>query len=567
MFLGLSACSSVEKKAELKSSLEVQPPTAVTTAPTESASPNEASGLTADLLYDLLLSGFAFQAGELETASVALSRAARASGDVELNSRAARMALHSKQYAEAAKLGQDWIAQNPKDHLAFIITALAAILDDNSELSLDTLTALLAQDESLLGLRFQQIGEVFLKHADRPAAYLMLEELVSSHSQVPQAWMVLAGLAQRNKDTAKMLLALDKVLALDAENQSAAGYKLAALEANKTAQANFAQDYLLAHPQAHIFHMQYVRLLLRADEDKLALEQVLALLETDAENADAVNIAALLYQGEEDYKNAAMLFKRRLVLTPEDDRSRIYYASALQHLKRYDDAKIILAEIKDKTEVFDGQRQMALVIEQDEGIDGALAFLETVRGHDQAQNVQLIVDKELMLKRAERKQEALKVINEGLVLYDDDTLRYHRALMTVDMDDLKTHESDMRILLARKPENPHYHNTLGYSLLTMSDRLEEATEFINKAHALKPDDPYILDSKGWLEYKKGDFMAALKLLKQAYAIDQDAEIAAHIGEVHWVNGEQQKARDYWQKGDKIDAKNKSLIEIKARFLK
>ena len=83
---------------------------------------------------------------------------------------------------------------------------------------------------------------------------------------------------------------------------------------------------------------------------------------------------------------------------------------------------------------------------------------------------------------------------------------------------------------------------------------------------LLPDDPYILDSKGWLEFKKGHFSLAIQFLLKAFEIDQDAEIAAHIGEVYWAQGDHEKAKQVWINADKIDASNKALIETKARFL-
>ena len=125
----------------------------------------------------------------------------------------------------------------------------------------------------------------------------------------------------------------------------------------------------------------------------------------------------------------------------------------------------------------------------------------------------------------------------------------------------------MRLLLEAEPDNPHYNNTLGYTLL-ISDgqRLKEAGQLINRAHELKPDDPYILDSKGWLEFKLGHFELALEYLLQAFAIDRDAEIAAHIGEVYWKMDQPEKAREFWLEGDKIDPDNKSLKAVKERYL-
>jgi len=133
---------------------------------------------------------------------------------------------------------------------------------------------------------------------------------------------------------------------------------------------------------------------------------------------------------------------------------------------------------------------MSMLIEQADGTDAALTYLQTLGVESEDQATQLIIDRELILQRAARTDEAYALINDTLLQNpDNDTLRYHRALILVERDDLLGHEADMQILLANEPENAHYNNTLGYSLLVMSDRLDEASVLINKAHELEAQDP------------------------------------------------------------------------------
>ena len=66
-----------------------------------------------------------------------------------------------------------------------------------------------------------------------------------------------------------------------------------------------------------------------------------------------------------------------------------------------------------------------------------------------------------------------------------------------------------------------------------------------EALAFKPDDPAILDSLGWVYYRIGELSRAENYLRQAWQSYPDAEIAAHLGEVLWIQGKQQEARDIW----------------------
>ena len=572
-----SGCNTLHPTAEPRPAVE-QPAVAPHSALVRPAFPkneNEPEGLSAELLYDLLLSSIAFQEGAVDVATSALIRAAQSTQDPELIARAVRMAIHNKSYDQAVALGGQWVKISGENPRAYIITSLAAILNKQDTTALDILESLFKQDETKHGLYFQQIGDIFLQLTESDAPLSVLTQLVDQHPQLSQGWMVLAGLAQRNENLAEIATlklpvfidALDQILALEPNNQTAAGYQLIALGEDAHAQEAFAEQFIKKNPDALIFRMQYARMLLREDREAPALDALLTLLDQDESNGEALYLTALIYQNKEAYQEAAVYFKRRLDAVPNDDRSRIYYASALQQLEKFDAARKALEQVKNKDDVFDSKRQIALLIEQQEGIENALIYLDTLQGIDDSENIQLIIDQELMLKRAGRNSEALAFINESLEQYpQDDSLLYHRALISVEQEDLVSHEADMRVLLERKPENPHYYNTLGYSLLTLSDRLEEAGTLIEKAHELEPKDPYILDSKGWLEYKKGNLAIALNYLNQAFDLDRDAEIAAHIGEVYWVQGEQKKARDVWREGDKIEEDNKSLLETKARFL-
>ncbi len=525
-------------------------------------------GLTSGLLYELLLSSIAFQRGEIQVASDALIKAAHQTEDPVVVSRAVRMAVHSQNYVQGVELGQRWISLSPQDHQAYIITALAAVMNDQGEVGLKVLQELLAQDSAQINLRFGQLGELFLQHAEGETAQGVLQQLADDHTDVAEAWLVLAGMAQKNQDFPTMNSALDRVLEIEPGSEKAASYKLLALSGAEAEQTAFATDFLETYPGAHGFRMQYAQLLLRREDDTAALEQLLSLLEFDPEHSEAMNLVALLYQAREDYPKAAEYFSLRLEAVPGDDRTRLYLANAYQQLERYDEAKQVLAQVSDETEVFNARRQMALLIEEADGADAGLAYLQTLESGNEAEAVQLVVDRQQMLQRVGRSEEAYTLVNQAMERYpDNQNLRYHRALVAVEQEDFEVHETDMQILLTLEPDNAHYNNTLGYSLLVTDEkRLKEAGRLINRAHELKPNDPYILDSKGWLEYKLGHKELALEYLLKAFEIDRDAEIAAHIGEVYWEMGQREKAREFWLEGDKIDPDNTALKAVKARYL-
>jgi len=123
----------------------------------------------------------------------------------------------------------------------------------------------------------------------------------------------------------------------------------------------------------------------------------------------------------------------------------------------------------------------------------------------------------------------------------------------------------LRKVIALKPDHHHAYNALGYSLAERNQRLPEARDLIRKALDLSPGEPFITDSLGWVEYRLGNRSEALRLLQQAYRARPDAEIAAHLGEVLWVLGQQDEARRVWREAKTRDAGNDVLRATLARL--
>jgi predicted Zn-dependent protease len=97
-------------------------------------------------------------------------------------------------------------------------------------------------------------------------------------------------------------------------------------------------------------------------------------------------------------------------------------------------------------------------------------------------------------------------------------------------------------------------------------RLDEAQQLIDKALALLPDDPFIMDSKGWVQFRKGDKQGALDTLQKAFSRRPDPEIAAHLGEVLWSLGRQDDARKVWADAVRESPDNAALADTIKKYL-
>ena len=148
----------------------------------------------------------------------------------------------------------------------------------------------------------------------------------------------------------------------------------------------------------------------------------------------------------------------------------------------------------------------------------------------------------------DKQTQADQVLQQGIKRYPDDlNLLYTRAMLAEKRNDLPQMEKDLRAIITREPDNAMALNALGYTLADRTTRYAEAKSLIDKAHQLTPDDPAVLDSLGWVNYRLGNLDEAERFLRQALERFPDHEVAAHLGEVLWANGKRREARQIWAK--------------------
>jgi Flp pilus assembly protein TadD len=171
-----------------------------------------------------------------------------------------------------------------------------------------------------------------------------------------------------------------------------------------------------------------------------------------------------------------------------------------------------------------------------------------------------------ILQDAGRKDEASQVLNDALGVFPEDiSLRYARALLVVSMGQLELAESDLRQIISVQPDNAAALNALGYTLADLTDRYDEAEQLISLAYRLQPEDPSIIDSMGWIAYRLGHLNEAERYMREAWEMMQNAEIAAHLGEVLWARGQMDEARSLWKLGLQMESGNEILTETMQRF--
>ena len=171
-----------------------------------------------------------------------------------------------------------------------------------------------------------------------------------------------------------------------------------------------------------------------------------------------------------------------------------------------------------------------------------------------------------LLRTADHGAEAFALLDEELQRApDDQDLLYESAMLAEQTGKIDVMESRLRKLIALKPDHAHAYNALGYSLADRGERLEEAESLITRALELTPGDPFILDSMGWVRFRRGNPEEALRHLERAYDMRPDPEIAAHLGEVLWAMKREADAARVWNDALSAHPDNSVLKNVMQRF--
>ena len=323
-------------------------------------------------------------------------------------------------------------------------------------------------------------------------------------------------------------------------------------------------ETVTAYPDNQELRLQYARLLGSERDYPGARAQFVILLEKDPENAELLTTAALLDFELELYDAALQKFERLISLNENVDEAHYYVGRIAVLDDRYPEAIEAFAQVGPSREFRDAKARAAELLAD-------TAFASDIRGFFAAQRQAYPGNAEqLFLLEADAlrdwKGEALKAYDRGLTTFPRSfSLLYGRAMVHEAEGQLGAMEDDLRSILAQDPDHAATLNALGYTLTNHTNRYEEAADLIERALVLSPGDPAILDSLGWVYYKLGQFAQSEALLRQAHRAFPDPEVAAHLGEVLWIQGKEIEAQDIWQDGLSKAPDHRIILEAVERL--
>lgn len=531
--------------------------------------------LTREVMFQVLAAEVAAQNGQFAPAVATYMSLAQNLRDPRLARRATELSLTERSLDHAMRAAQLWYELAPQStQAAQSIEALWLATGRFTEVE-PLLRQRLAQARTAGQVPevYGQLARQLIRTNDRPGALALLERVSEPDQTVPEAHLAIATVAAASGENERSAAEAEKAIALRPDDERTAVVAAQLIQPGPDGHARAArllEAFLKRQPTALEARFTYARMLAADKKTEAASEQMAMALQQDPQNpAVLLSMAQLAYQLKQPQVAEGHL-RRYLDLPPSIQRDNatawLFLGQIAEDEKRYDDADRWLAQITSGDQYVPALVRRALIKAKAGKVEAGRELLRTATVSSPRERVQLISAEAQLLREAGRNKAAFDLLNQALERQPENPdLLYDQAMAAERIGRVDILEGSLRKLITLRPDFAHAYNALGYTFADRNIRLEEAEQLIDKALTLAPDDPHIMDSLGWVYYRRGRLAESVDVLRRAYAIRPEPDIAAHLGEVLWKSGKHQEAREMWEAARKADPANETLKETLARL--
>ena len=504
--------------------------------------------LNGGMLYEFLLAEVALQRGNVGLAAQAYVDLAKKTRDPRVAKRATEIALYARMSGIAAESARIWLETEPQSAQA--LQTLTGLLVSTNRLdeAQPYLKSLLVSGGRSPADGFLQLNRLLGSNPDKAATLRTIQGLATAFPDLPEAKFAIAQAALAAGQDPLALAQVREAASMRPDWELAALFEAQLLQKTSVSAARERlAAYLKRNPKAREARMSYARALVAEQKLPEAHAEFQRLLTEFPDSPDVVYAVGLLAFQLNDYPAARQSLERLLTMNFRDRNTlRLYLGQIAEEEKKLPDALRWYGEVTRGEQYLNAQLRYAQVLAKQGNLEGARSHLRQIGPANAQQKGQLVLAEAALLRDAKREREAFDLVAGVLGEQPDNPdLLYDYAMLAEKIDRIDAMETSLRKLIVLRPDHAHAYNALGYSLADRNQRLPEAKQLIEKGLSLAPNDAFILDSMGWVFYRMGDNKTAIEYLRRAFAMRPDAEIAAHLGEVLWANGERVEAEKIW----------------------
>jgi len=524
----------------------------------------------AEFIYKFLLAEIATQRQDWNSAGHIYLDLAKLTKSIPLAERATKIAgtaRNGRLAMDSANIWQklDKASVEPKKILAELF-----ITSGNLAKARPLIKTLLEKEDKTRAEGFLYLNKILSQVENKKNALRFILDISKPYLDIPEARFAIAHAAFSAGNKKMAIEELDKIESVHPKWETAALFRgyIIGLDWPEKAVA-FYQEFLNKNPKSNEVRLEYAKALTNIKKYDEAKIQFLKLVNSSLASSEISLTVALLSMELDDNILAEKYFMQSL------DRGHskpaqiyIYLSGIYDDRGDFDEALTWLKKITSGEYFLDSRILMAEFIAKYNSVDSAIEMLEGLKKRNLLPNEKLIIlrNKASLLLMENRNQDAYDLMKlEEEVFKDSHEFKFDYAMVSEKMGNILLMEQLLLEAIKLKPDYSTAYNALGYSYADRNIKLQVAKRYIEIALSYEPNNHYILDSMGWIHFKLGNLDIASQYIKKAYAINEDPEIAAHLGEILWTQGKKKEAKEVWENSLNRYPSNTVLLETTNRF--
>lgn len=538
------------------------------TTETETEAPRYGN-FSEDLLVRTILAELAGQRGQNQQALDDYVELARETGDLNIIKRTLRIATYLRNSQVALEMGDKWLALEPDSTEARQTIALQMLAMGRYRDALEHLQRLLELGQPV------DFRLVSARVADDSNAELYLDALISDfqdlNAQYPEDQSLRLALAHLYQQNEQPREAYEFVHALASDMNDAPEVVilevqlLELLGENARAEQRLA-DSLRTNPEHKQLRFLHARKLIEEQHYDEAREQFKLIVQRYPDDYDMLYSLALLSMEINMLSEARNHFESLVANGHRLDDAHYYLGYIASQENRSEAAIEHYLHVNGGNNFLQAQRNLTELMIRADRYPEVKAHLQNIRFRNADYNIPLLTMEANVLMDEGQNEEASTLLDSAIGAFPNSVqLLFLRSVLSQNRNDLMLMEQDLRRIIQLNPSNPVAYNSLGYTLADRTQRYEEAYELIQRAVELAPDDPAIIDSLGWVQYRLGMYEEARRNLDRAYELYPDHEVAAHLGEVLWVMGNRSAATRIWRNALEVEPDSEFIRKAMERL--
>lgn len=379
-------------------------------------------------------------------------------------------------------------------------------------------------------IRTEQVGKNNLKLAE--VAYKKALELKPDHVET--------------------VLALGQLLTrMDQEDKTIVLYK------------NFQREHGPAPRLAEILAQSY----LEQEKYNEAYEQFEILERYSDDGLNAKVKMALVLIEQKKYPLAIEKLSEVLKQVPDSDKIRFYLAAIYEEIKKPLEAIENFAKIPNESQYFgEAIVHATYLMKQNNQSSEALALV-TKALEKRADIPQFYAVQASLFDEKGDYKKAAQILEKGSQKFPENVqIRFFLGTISDRLGEKEKVVSHMNKVIEMDPNHVQGLNYLAFTYAESNKNLDEAEKLVRRALIIEPNDGYVMDTLGWILYKKGKFQDSVRVLEAAYKNQpNESVIAEHLGDAYNKNQLSEKARKMYQRAAESETDESKINQIRQKI--